>query len=295
MPLCANQTTSITGRFVHVIGVFLGCLACVGIFVRETSAQDSSGADLAKKAQNPLADVTALMTDNTIGFNQGSGKDTGYNFQLQPVKSFDTNYGFRLITRAIIPIVGAPTGSDLAFLGSIGGPFDSTPANSSMTWGLSDTVVQLFVSPKTGGNVSWAVGPQVSLKTHTDSELKGPSWGGGIAAVIFSSTGNLAWGGLAFQHWGDGGKFSTFGVQPIVFYNFKSHPGAYLGYNNTITADWKQSGRDRWTVPLGLTAGKVMPIRGGAALDLSIGGYRVVARPDGAPDWQLKFGISFLN
>jgi hypothetical protein len=78
-------------------------------------------------------------------------------------------------------------------------------------------------------------------------------------------------------------------------YNFEQLPGVYLGYNNTISADWKQSDNNRWTVPLGLTAGKTIPIGDGTALDLSLGGYNVVARPDGAPDWQFKFGISLIK
>jgi hypothetical protein len=44
-----------------------------------------------------------------------------------------------------------------------------------------------------------------------------------------------------------------------------------------------------------LTAGKTIPIGDGTALDLSLGGYNVVARPDGAPDWQFKFGISLIK
>ena len=205
------------------------------------------------------------------------------------------NYGFRLIPRAIIPIVGAPVGSDFAFLGDLGGEPVIAPTNTTTTWGLSDTMVQLFIAPQMEGSVKWGIGPQVSLETHTDSLLKGPSWGGGIAGVIFGSLGNIAWGSVVNQHWGDDGDFNVLGVQPILFYNFESLPGAYLGYSNTITADWEASSSDRWTVPLGLTAGKTIPVGAGSAVDLSLGGYRVVARPDGAPDWQMKFAVSLIQ
>ena len=257
-------------------------------------AQDSLE-DLARKAQDPLADITAVMTDNTIGFNQGPGDDTGYGFQLQPVKSFDTPYGFRMIPRAIIPIVGAPTGSDFIFLGDLGGPAAPLPTSTTTTWGLSDTMVQMFIAPKSDSSVKFGVGPQVSLATHTDSRLEGPGWGGGLAAVVFGGVGNISMGAVAAQHWGNEGKFSSLTLQPILFYNFEQLPGTYVGYNNTISADWKQSGNNVWTVPLGLTVGKTIPIGGGSALDLSIGGYNVVARPEGAADWQLKFGISIIR
>lgn len=272
------------------------CAGLIGAAILGSSAfaQDSAE-ELAKKAQDPLADVTALFTDNTVGFNQGLADDTGYNFQLQPVKSFDTPYGFRLIARGIIPIVGAPTGSDFVFLGDLGGPATPVPTSTTTPWGLSDTMVQTFVSPKTDGSVKFGIGPQFSVPTHTDGRLKGPSWGAGVSAVVFGGIGNLAIGSVVAQHWGNEGDFSSMTIQPIVLYNFDELPGVYLGYNNTISADWKQSGNDVWTVPLGLTLGKTIPVGGGSAVDLSLGGYNVVARPDGAPDWQLKFGISVLR
>ena len=270
------------------------CLVGASIFASTALAQDSLQ-DLARKAQDPLADITAIMTDNTIGFNQGPGDDTGYGFQLQPVKSFDTPYGFRLIPRAIIPIVGAPNGSDFIFLGDLGGPAAAVPTNTTTTWGLSDTIVQMFVAPESDSSVKFGIGPQVSLSTHTDSRLKGPGWGAGVAAVVFGGVGNFALGSIFGQHWGNDGNFSTLTIQPIVLYNFEQLPGVFLGYNNTISANWKQSGKNVWTVPLGLTVGKTLAVGDGSALELTIGGYKVIARPDGAPDWQLKFGISLLR
>ena len=70
-------------------------------------AEDAAAA-LARKAQNPLADITAIMTDNIIMFGFGPGNDVGYSFQIQPVKSFDTGEGFAIIPRAIIPIIRTP-------------------------------------------------------------------------------------------------------------------------------------------------------------------------------------------
>ncbi len=259
------------------------------------SAFAQSAEELAKKAQDPLADITALFTDNTVGFNQGLADDTGYNFQLQPVKSFDTPYGFRVIARGIVPIVGAPTGSDFVFLGDLGGPATPVPTSTTTPWGLSDAMVQTFVSPKTDNDWKFGIGPQLSVPTHTDGRLKGPGWGAGVSAVVFGGIGNLALGSVVAQHWGNEGDFSSMTIQPIALYNFEQLPGVYLGYNNTISADWKQGGKNVWTVPLGLTLGKTIPVGDGSAVDLSLGGYNVVARPDGAADWQLKFGISVLR
>ena len=44
-------------------------------------AQDDDAlAEFARKAQDPLGDVKALMTDNTIGFDGGPNEDTSYSF-----------------------------------------------------------------------------------------------------------------------------------------------------------------------------------------------------------------------
>ena len=53
-------------------------------------AQDESAlAEMARKAQDPLGDVKAIMTDNTIAFDGGeNGNDTSYGFQTTPDKRF---------------------------------------------------------------------------------------------------------------------------------------------------------------------------------------------------------------
>ena len=48
------------------------------------------------------------------------------------------------------------------------------------------------------------------------------------------------------------------------------------------------------TLPLGLTFGRTMALEGGRGLDLSIGAYHLTERPQDAPQWQLKFGISYF-
>lgn len=83
-------------------------------------------------------------------------------------------------------------------------------------------------------------------------------------------------------------------IQPIFFYNLEQLPGAYLGYNAVVTVDWKADSDNRWTVPLGLTLGRTFDMGGGHALDLAIGPYYNVERPDGAADWTIRFGINWV-
>jgi len=46
--------------------------------------------------------------------------------------------------------------------------------------------------------------------------------------------------------------------------------------------------------PLGLTLGRTFLAGNGNGLDLNIGAYDMVEKPENAPEWQLKFGISYF-
>ncbi len=85
-----------------------------------------------------------------------------------------------------------------------------------------------------------------------------------------------------------------FTVQPFLWYNFESIPGLTLGYSNTSTYNWNAESDNKWNIPLGLTLGRTLALSSGNGLDINIGAYKVVERPDNAPKWQLKFGISVL-
>lgn len=160
------------------------------------------------------------------------------------------------------------------------------------SWGISDSLFQFFFSPKSDGNIKWGIGPQVSLKTRTSDRQAGPGWGAGLAAVVFGGVGDWALGAIGMQHWGED-DFSVGTLQLIAMYNFPNSPGTYIGYNNAITFNWEATSSNKVTLPLGLTYGKTMLLGSGNGLDLNIGAYSLVERPDNAPEWQLKIGASY--
>lgn len=265
-------------------------VALVGaILVVPTAATAQSAEDIAKSLQDPLASISAITLDNTFNLNTGNPDErTGYSFQLQPVYAIPFE-GFNFIPRAVIPIVGAPSGAKFPNLGPPvgGGPDD-------ITWGLSDIMLQMFFSPRSEGTWKWGIGPQVSLKTRTDSLVAGPGWGAGVSAVLVGSLGPIAVSALANQHWGDEGDFSLLTIQPMFFYDIPSIPGATIHYNNAITADWRIEGDTKWSVPLGLGVSKSFVVGGGQGLDLALGYYGMVSRPEGGPSGQVKFGFTWV-
>ena len=226
------------------------------------------------------------MTDNTISFGTAD-EETAYGFQLQPVYSIPTNRGFNLIAHGLVPIVGTPSGADLPKLGP-----DPVPGDG-MTWGLSDIYLQSFFVPQTDSAIKFGFGPQVSMRTRTDEAVAGPGWGIGAAAVAFGFAGDLSYGAIVAHHWGQD-DFNLTTLQPIMFYNLKLFGGSYIGYNNSITYNWKAASGSRWQVPLGLTVGKTFLFDSGYALDLSLGGYGLVERPKGGADAQFKFALNLF-
>ena len=114
--------------------------------------------EAARKAADPLGDVKALMTDNTIAFGAGEGEDdTTFGFQLQPVYAIPTEK-LNMILRAVVPIIGVEPGVVVPPIGGEPRPEDDSK------WGLSDTMVQYFFSPKSDGSIKWGIGPQVSIQ-----------------------------------------------------------------------------------------------------------------------------------
>jgi len=268
------------------VAVLLGCLAAVlPVSAQELTPEE----EMARKASDPLGDVRALMTDNTIALGGGeSADDTTFGFQLQPVYAIPNETPLNIIARAILPIIGVEPGVVVPPIGP------SPRPDQDSKWGFSDSVVQLFFSPKTDASVKWGVGPQLSLKTHSSERTAGPGWGGGLAGVVFTSAGQWSLGAVAMQHWGDRSGYSILTVQPIAIYLIKSMPGTYVGYNNAMTYDWKASSGNALTLPLGLTIGKTLVVGEGNGLDLSAGVYPLAVRPDNAPKWQVKFGVSYF-
>ena len=122
-------------------------LALLGIcFLGSTAfAQtDEELAEFARKAQDPLGDVKAIMTDNTIGFKGGPEEDTSYGFQIQPVYSLDTSGDWNMLLRGIVPVIGVEPGVVIPPIG----PEPRPPQGSN--WGIGDSIMQMFFSPKSG-------------------------------------------------------------------------------------------------------------------------------------------------
>src|SRR5262249_56854003 len=72
------------------------------------SASQESTEELAKKTQNPVADLISVPFQNNFNFNTGPREKTAYVLNVQPVIPMHLTEDWNLITRIITPIINLP-------------------------------------------------------------------------------------------------------------------------------------------------------------------------------------------
>jgi len=242
---------------------------------------EKSTDDLAKAAQNPVADMISLPFQNNLNFNVGPHKQPQNILNIQPVVPITLNSDWNLITRWITPVVAQP----------------ALTVNGDSEFGLGDINPSFFFSPKqpTHG-IIWGIGPTFVFPTGTDKNLTSGKYSAGPAFVALAIEGPWVVGVLVNNVWSFAGKSNRSDVnamtlQPFVNYNF--HGGWYLTSSPVITANWEASHGDRWTVPIGGGVGRVFKI-GRQPVNMQLSAYYNVAKPTGAADWQLRAQVQFL-
>lgn len=245
----------------------------------EVEDEKAKAAALAKATLNPIASLISLPLQNNFDW-RGGPEDDGFQYKLtvQPVIPISLNENWNVISRTILPYVYQ----------------DNVIGNSSQS-GLADTVQSLFFSPvkPTERGWIWGAGPVLQIPTATDDLLGEEKWGAGPTAVVLKQQGHLTYGALVNHVWsfaGESGRDDvnrTF-LQPFLSYTTKSFTS--FGLNTESTYDWE---RDQWTVPLNAFVQQLLKV-GKQPISLQLG-YRYYAEgPSGAPEWGLRFQVSFL-
>lgn len=247
-------------------------------------AAESDVESLAKAAQNPIADMISLPLLLNTNLNTGPYRKTQEVLNIQPVIPFHLNSDWNLITRTIIPLISQPQLSP----------------GADRTNGLGDIQFSAFFSPSRPSKWIWGAGVIVQAPSATDDVLGQGKWGLGPTAVALHMEKGDPWvyGALINNVWsvagdGDRSKVNQMLLQPFINYNLPHHPGRYLLFSPIITANWEANGGNRWTVPLGLGIGQIMHW-GKQPVNLQAGAYYNVARPDYAPNWNIRLQLQFM-
>jgi len=236
--------------------------------------------ELAKAAQNPVANMISLPFQNNTNFNFGPKEKTQNILNIQPVWPFSLSEDWNLITRTIVPVISQP----------------ELYSGDDRENGLGDTTFTAFLSPAKPGKWIWGAGPVFLFPTATDDKLGSDKYGAGPSVVVLTSRGPWLCGGLASQLWsftGDSDRddVSQLLIQPFVNYNLPG--GWYLVSAPVITANWEADSDDIWTVPVGGGVGKIFRI-GSQAMNAQIQAFYNVETPKFGADWQLRLQWQFL-
>jgi hypothetical protein len=238
--------------------------------------------DLAKKVQNPVADLISVPFQNNTTYNMGPNDRAANTLNIQPVIPVHLSEDVLLISRIIVPIVYQPT------LTSPGGG----------TSGVGDANPTFFLSPGRPGKLIWGVGPVFLLPTATQTAIGTGKWSVGPSAVGLLQTKHWTVGALANQVWSFAGldnrsSVSLMTVQYFVNYNL---PHAwYLSSSPILTFNWKASAGNEWTVPFGGGVGKILRL-GKLPLNGEVQGYYNLRSADATEigSWQIRIQLAFL-
>lgn len=258
---------------------FLAALLLAGGMWANGARAEETATDLAKKVQNPVADLISVPFQNNFNFGTGEMQAMVYVLNIQPVIPVKLTEDWNLITRTIVPVIDQP----------------SLFPSSESAWGLGDINPTLFLSPAKPGAFIWGVGPTLTLPTATDPRLGSGKWSAGPAAVALTMHGPWVMGALANQQWSFAGwgdrDVSQLLIQPFINYNLPH--GWYLTSSPIITANWKADSGERWTVPVGAGVGKLFRL-GKLPINTQLQVLYNVDKPRYASEWQLRFQVQLL-
>lgn len=249
------------------------------------SASDLSSGELAKEISNPVTSLWQLQ----FQFNNMrlESSDTPLsqkwvnNLYFQPVLPVSLTEKWNLITRPVFTLynsVPVPTG----------------PNSTHQKTTFGDTTLASVLSP--AGTEPWiyGVGPTFIFPTAgADATGQGkyqvgPAVGGGYLTSKFMVA------AFAQQWWsfaGDDDRKSTrqLNLMPLI-YRFWGD-GWSVGYSGNILADWNARSGEQWTVPLGVSVGKVVMF-GKLPVQIQVGAQYFAKRPTGGPEYNFQIQLT---
>jgi hypothetical protein len=274
-------TKRTAARLPHVPATFFATMVAVIALCPAASpvwAQESS--EIAKQAQNPIASMISVPFENDFNPQTGINKQDSYVLEMKPVVPFNLSNDWNLITRTIIPVIQVP---------------DLAPGVEGTT-GIGDIQESLFLSPAKAGAVIWGAGPVVSFPTASQESLGTKKLSVGPTVVVLNIHGHWLFGTLVQNLFSVAGPSARPNVnqmlmQPFANYNLKH--GWYLTSSPIITANWEVNPNQRWVVPVGGGAGRIVHF-GKQPVNIYAQRFRNVERPDGTTHWSARLQVQLL-
>jgi len=261
--------------------LIISCLLIIQFNVESAKSQS----EIAQESQNPIGKLTSLSFQNDMLFGVGLEEELAYSLRAGLI--FPVNLGEKvdLINRWFMPFVFQEA---------------SFPDDTNKV-GLSDLNIQALLTPSEPkwflwGELKWALGTSVYLPTNTNDDLGTDKVSIGPILAFVREPRALVYGFLIQNVWSVAGDDDEPDINEMIlqyFFNYNFKNDWYLTSSNFISANWKESNDNRWTVPIGGGVGKIIRTKR-RHLDFRAQTYWLVEKPQFAPDWGLQFTVKWL-
>jgi len=228
--------------------------------------------------------VLPLELDYDFGADNGNALIT----RAIPVNTLLVREDWKLINLAMITIADAPGGRP----GSPGNP-ESVAGPS--TFGLGDLTDAVLFTWNTKGKLMLGAGAAFNLPIATDKSLGSGKWQAGPAIRLGYQALNWRFGLLATNRWSFAGDSDRADVNQLLLRTVARRELGNRWFfisDPIITANWNAASGQKWLVPIGGGLGRAVS-RHPEPVNVSLQFYKNVIRPDGAPDWLVRVGVTF--
>ena len=283
---------------------FWAIIAAIAIAQLTSQAQqptaDTGG--LQKAVQNPVAGLVSVPIQSNTNFGIGPFDRIQNVLNIQPVVPVNISHDWNVIIRVVTPIVWQPAPGTANL--EVFGIEENTPAYFAATevqahagvLGLGDMSPTFFFSLAQPHKVIWATGPMFALPTATGKVLGQGKLSIGPSVVALVQPGHWTVGALVNNIWSvavpsDRGDVNQMSLQYFLNYNLKK--GWSLSMSPTITANWKASSGNVWTVPVGGGVARVFRL-GYQPVNASASFFGNAVHPVGGSPWGMRLQISLL-
>jgi len=164
------------------VRMLVSVLSFAALSVSSVQAQDGN---LAKEAQNPIANLISVPFQNNTNFNEGPFENDQNILNIQPVIPFKLNEEWNLVTRWILPVVYQPPVYE----------------GDESDFGLGNFNPSFFFVNQVSPTLMVGAGPTMLLPTNTDKSLGVDKWGAGPSAAVVWTPGKWVVGTLVNNIW----------------------------------------------------------------------------------------------
>jgi hypothetical protein len=283
---------------------FLAAIAALALTPPTSQSQEAPAAtgDLQKAVQNPVAGLISVPIQNNTNFGVGPFNRNQNLLNIQPVIPLNVSQNWNIIIRWITPVLWQPAPGTANL--EVYGIDENTPIYFAAqdvqahagVFGFGDMTPTFFFSPAKPHKLIWGAGPMFALPTATGRVLGQGKLSIGPSLVALVQPGTWTIGVLVNNIWsvaGSGGRADVSQMSLQYFINYNLKKGWSLSMSPTITANWRASSGNVWTVPLGGGVARVFRL-GYQPMNASVAFFGNVVHPINGSPWGLRLQISFL-